>query len=144
MNSNHFIVKKQMNRIQRAHLVKEIMLLGNVLVKKKETVGKISIKNKVIILSRPMKPRNICGSPNAYYFKPRGIPLTELEEITLSLDEFEALRLKDVNGLQQQEAAEQMNVSRPTFQRILTNARKKVSEALVYSKALRIEEKIEE
>lgn len=133
-----------MNRIQRAHLVKEIMLLGNVLVKKKATVGKISIKNKVIILSRPMKPRNICGSPNAYYFKPRGIPLTELEEITLSLDEFEALRLKDVNGLQQQEAAEQMNVSRPTFQRILTNARKKVSEALVYSKALRIEEKIEE
>lgn len=97
----------------------------------------------MITLSRPIKPRNICGSPNAYYFKPRGIPLAQLEEVVLSLDEFEALRLKDVEGLQQEQAAEQMNVSRATFQRILANARQKVADSLVHSKALRIDKEVE-
>lgn len=95
----------------------------------------------MICLSRPVKPRNICCQPKAYYFKPRGIPLVELEEVVLLLDEFEALRLKDVEGLQQEQAAEQMHISRATFQRILTSARQKVADSIIHSKALRIEKK---
>ncbi len=64
--------------------------------------------------------------------------MTDLEEIVLQPDEFEALRLKDVQNLEQEPAAKQMGVSQPTFHRILTAARKKVSDALINGKAIRM------
>jgi uncharacterized protein len=77
--------------------------------------------------------------PHAVYFKPRGIPLTRLEEVSLSPDEFEAINLADRQGLYHEEAAGKMGVSRPTFGRILGSARRKVAQALVEGKALQIE-----
>jgi predicted DNA-binding protein (UPF0251 family) len=65
--------------------------------------------------------------------------MTMLEEVVLELDEMEAIRLADLEGLYQEEAAERMKVSRPTFGRIVAAARKKIAEALVAGKALRIE-----
>jgi predicted DNA-binding protein (UPF0251 family) len=72
-------------------------------------------------------------------FHPAGIPVQALGEIVLTLDEFEAIRLADLEGLYQEQAAERMIVSRPTFGRILAAAHRKVAEALSNGKALRIE-----
>jgi predicted DNA-binding protein (UPF0251 family) len=94
-------------------------------------------------MSRPKKDRCIRCQPNAIYFKPRGVPLIQLEEVCLSLDELETIRLADYEGLYHEQAAEKMNISRPTFGRILGEARRKVAEAVVDGKALRIEAKIE-
>jgi uncharacterized protein len=94
-------------------------------------------------MSRPKKERCIRCQPNALYFKPRGIPLIQLEEVGLSLDELEAIRLADYEGLYHEQAAEKMKISRPTFGRILGEARHKLAETLVEGKALRIETKIE-
>jgi uncharacterized protein len=77
--------------------------------------------------------------PGVTYFKPAGIPLKSLEEVRLSIEEAEALRLKDLEGLEQEEAAGKMAVSRPTFQRILASARRKVADVLLNGKAVRIE-----
>ena len=77
--------------------------------------------------------------PESNYFKPRGIPLSMLEEVILTVDELEALRLADLDGLYQEQAAEKMKVSRQTFGRIIESAHKKVAEALVKGKALKIE-----
>jgi hypothetical protein len=68
-----------------------------------------------------------------------GIPVTELDEVVMTLDEFEAQRLADLDGLYQAEGAERMNVSRATFSRILDSAHRKIADALVHGKALRIE-----
>jgi predicted DNA-binding protein (UPF0251 family) len=78
-------------------------------------------------------------APGATYFKPAGVPLRELEEVVLTLDELEALRLADLNGQYQESAAEQMKISRATFARIVEAARKKVADSLLHGKALRIE-----
>jgi uncharacterized protein len=88
---------------------------------------------------RPFCPRRIAGRPGASVFKPVGVPLRELDEVVLTLDEFEALRLADLNGLYQEQAAEQMEVSRPTFSRVVDSAHRKLADALVHGKALRIE-----
>jgi len=77
--------------------------------------------------------------PESNYFKPRGIPLSMLEEVILTVDEFEAIRLADMVGLYQEKAAEKMDVSRQTFGRIIDSAHKKLAEALVKGKALKIE-----
>ena len=77
--------------------------------------------------------------PESNYFKPRGIPLSVLEEVILTVDEFEAIRLADLEGLYQEQAAGRMGVSRPTFGRMMESAHKKVAEALVKGKALKIE-----
>ena len=90
-------------------------------------------------MSRPKKCRCINCTPNTSYFKPKGIPIFKLEEVSLSLDELEAIRLADYEGLYHEEAAEKMTVSRATFGRILNEARHKVAEAIVDGKALRIE-----
>ncbi len=63
----------------------------------------------------------------------------ELEQVVMTLDEFEAVRLADLGGLYQEQAAEEMGVSRPTFSRIVESAHRKVADALVHGKALRIE-----
>jgi len=88
---------------------------------------------------RPPCPRRVAGLPGRDYFKPRGVPVAALQEVVLRVDELEALRLGDLEGLYHEQAAEHMNVSRPTFGRIIGAARKKVAEALVEGKALRIE-----
>jgi predicted DNA-binding protein (UPF0251 family) len=71
-------------------------------------------------------------------FKPRGIPMSNLELVVLTLDELEALRLADLNGEQHEHAAAKMNISRPTFGRILERAHKTVADALLHGKALNI------
>jgi predicted DNA-binding protein (UPF0251 family) len=77
--------------------------------------------------------------PGITYFKPAGVPLRALEEIRLSVEEAEAIRLKDLEGLEQEQGAEKMNISRPTFQRVLASARQKMADALLNGKAIRIE-----
>jgi len=72
-------------------------------------------------------------------FKPAGVPASQLVEIVLEIDELESVRLADLEGLYQEDAAEQMNVSRQTFGRIVSSARKKVAQALVQGMSLRIE-----
>lgn len=90
-------------------------------------------------MPRPHCVRRVHGAPQACYFKPRGVPLTSLDEVVLALDELEAVRLADRDGLYQEDAAAKMNISRATFGRILDSAHKKIAEALVEGKALRIE-----
>jgi predicted DNA-binding protein (UPF0251 family) len=90
-------------------------------------------------LARPLKPKLVGEAPRTDYFKPRGIPLAQLEEVTLNVEELEALRLVDLEGMYQEDAAKEMGVSRQTIQRMITEARAKVIEALVTGKALRIE-----
>ncbi len=87
-------------------------------------------------MPRPKKPRKICGSPADTCFKPNGIPMGQLQSEELALDEFEALRLVDFNGLQQQEAAAEMAVSRQTLANLLKRARYKVAACLSQGKAL--------
>jgi len=76
--------------------------------------------------------------PNVTYFKPAGIPLRALGEVRLSVEEAEAIRLKDLESLEQEQGAERMNISRPTFQRVLASARQKVADALLNGRAVRI------
>jgi predicted DNA-binding protein (UPF0251 family) len=76
--------------------------------------------------------------PEVTYFKPSGIPVSELSEIILTVEELESIRLRDLEGMEQEECAEKMAVSRPTFHRVLAAARQKVAFALVNGAALRI------
>jgi len=89
-------------------------------------------------MPRPQKSRRIAHVPEVTYFKPAGMPMRSLEEIELSLEEAEALRLKDLEGMEQEPASARMNISRPTFQRILSSARRKVADALLNGRAVRI------
>lgn len=88
---------------------------------------------------RPQKCRRIVGRPLCDVFKPRGVPMRTLEKVILSLDEFEAIRLADHEGLDQAAAAARMNISRPTFTRLIETARRKVATALVKGEALVID-----
>jgi len=89
-------------------------------------------------MTRPKKDRCLKFNPEVLYFKPRGIPLSTLEEEELFHDELEALKLHDVDGLDQIEAAKKMKVSQPTFGRILDKAYKKIATAIVKGKAIKI------
>lgn len=89
-------------------------------------------------MSRPLKPRKVIFNPDVTYFKPRAIPLSELEEVDLGVDELEALKYCDLENLDQIKAAKKMKISQSTFQRVLSQARKKVAEALIKGKAIRI------
>ena len=90
-------------------------------------------------MSRPCKCRHVCANPRTDYFKPKGMPVSGLQAIGLTIDEFEAIRLADLEGLYQEDAARKMNISRQTFGNIIESARKKVADAIVNGKALRIE-----
>ena len=90
-------------------------------------------------MPRPVKWRRVAFLPQVNYFKPAGIPLRALEEISLSVEEAEAIRLKDIEGLEQEKCADRMHISRPTFQRVLSAARQKIADALLNGKAIRIE-----
>jgi len=95
-------------------------------------------------MPRPKKLRCVRCKPDATYFKPRGIPLIKLEEISITMDELEAIRLADYEGLYHEDAAERMKISRQTFGRILYEAHKRVAECLLKGKALKIETKQKE
>jgi len=89
-------------------------------------------------MPRPRLCRRIRFNTNITYFKPQGVPMRFLEIIELTSEEMEALRLKNVKGLDQEQAAKEMNTSQSTFQRILSSAYKKISNALINGKAIKI------
>lgn len=90
-------------------------------------------------MPRPPKSRTVSQTPSVTYFKPQGVPLRELETVFLGLDELEALRLADLEGLYQEQAAAQMGISRPTFSRLIAQAHQKVADALFHGRALAFE-----
>jgi predicted DNA-binding protein (UPF0251 family) len=90
-------------------------------------------------MGRPHIKRCVEYNPGISYFKPRGIPMDQLEEIHLKIDEREALRLADFEGLSQEDAGKRMGVSRATFGRIVERARKIVADALINGKAIHVE-----
>ena len=89
-------------------------------------------------MPRPRLNRNICFNPDVTYFKPQGVPMPLLDVIELTLEETEALRLKNVEGLNQIQCAEKMATSQSTFQRILAGAYNKISDAIINGKAIKI------
>ncbi len=90
-------------------------------------------------MTRPPKCRAVSSLPGVTYYKPAGIPLRLIEEVVLPVEGLEALRLKDLEGLEQEECAEKMGISRATFQRLLARSRTAVATALINGKALKIE-----
>jgi predicted DNA-binding protein (UPF0251 family) len=90
-------------------------------------------------MPRPRIFRRVWFQPNITYFKPAGIRMAGLEETILTVDEFEAVRLKDFLGLEQEKCAKKMKISQPTFHRLILTARKKISDAIVNGKAIRIQ-----
>ncbi len=93
-------------------------------------------------MPRNKKPRCLRFSPNVIYFKPQGIPLRELEENIILPDELEALKLYEVDELEQKEAARKMKISQPTFARLLGSANKKIANAIIKGKAIRLEKTV--
>ncbi len=92
-------------------------------------------------MARPCLCRKVQFNPEITYFKPQGIPVRCLEAVALSLEEMEALRLKNLEGFEQIKAAEKMNTSQSTFARILASAYQKITDALINGKAIKIEKK---
>lgn len=90
-------------------------------------------------MPRPRNFRNVVNKPDCTYFKPAGVPMRILEQVELGFDELEAVRLTCLEGMYQAEAAEKMNISRQTLGRILESAHKKIADALVNGKAVKIE-----
>jgi len=90
-------------------------------------------------MARPNKYRLVGFNPKINYFKPRGIPVLDLEEVCLTVDERETIRLADLEGLSHEEAGRQMGISRATFGRIVQQARKTIADAIIHGKAVRVE-----
>lgn len=90
-------------------------------------------------MTRPKCCRTIACIPDINYYKPKGIPSSLLEEVVLTLDEFEAIKLADFEGLYQEQAAVKMDISRQTFGRIIDSAHRKIADVLIHGKALKIE-----
>jgi len=90
-------------------------------------------------MARPKKRRMVAFNPDINYFKPRGIPMRDLSEVRLTVDELEAIRLADLLGMSHEAAGRQMHVSRATFGRIIEQARKVVADALINGKAINVE-----
>jgi len=89
-------------------------------------------------MPRPRLCRRIRFNPNITYFKPQGVPMRHLEVVELTAEEAEALRLKNIKDLDQTKCAKEMKTSQSTFQRILASAYKKVTEAIIEGKAIKI------
>jgi predicted DNA-binding protein (UPF0251 family) len=89
-------------------------------------------------MARPFKCRFVAREPGVVYFRPQGIPSDGLEVVVLGVDELEAVRLADLEGLYQEDAAKRMNVSRPTFGNIIRSAHAKIAQVIINGKALRI------
>lgn len=90
-------------------------------------------------MGRPRKDRLVAFNPEISYFKPRGIPMVDLNEVCITVDEREALRLADLDGLSHEESGQCMGVSRATFGRILHKARQTVADALINGKAIKVD-----
>ncbi|SFM39328.1 Predicted DNA-binding protein, UPF0251 family [Ectothiorhodospira mobilis] len=90
-------------------------------------------------MPRPRGPRRIVCHPHCTYFKPAGVPLRDLEESVLQMEEVEAIRLADLEGQYHEDAARSMGVSRSTFSRTLVSARRKMAMAILQGRAIRIE-----
>jgi len=90
-------------------------------------------------MPRPRICRRVSFKPMVTYFKPVGKRMIELSETSLTIDEFEAVRLKDLEELDQEACAKKMGISQPTFHRLITFARKKMADAIVNGKAIKIE-----
>ncbi|MEM0343738.1 MAG: DUF134 domain-containing protein [Thermoplasmata archaeon] len=90
------------------------------------------------MMPRPKRCRRVCYEPGFKFFKPQGIPLDLLEKREIELDELEAIRLADMLGLSQVEAAGLMNISQPTFSRILASGRRKIAECIINGLALKM------
>ncbi|MBM3708200.1 MAG: DUF134 domain-containing protein [Actinobacteria bacterium] len=88
---------------------------------------------------KPRKKRNVLYPPGIQYFKPQGIPVHHLNFINVTVDEYEAVRLADYENMRHEDAAKLMNISRPTFTRLLESAHLKIGDAIVNGKAIRIE-----
>lgn len=89
-------------------------------------------------MPRPKLQRRVCSAPRTTFYKPRGVPLRILEIVEVTLEEWEALRLRHEEGLNQTESAKRMQTSQSTFQRILSGAQKKIAGAVVNGKAVKI------
>jgi predicted DNA-binding protein (UPF0251 family) len=87
----------------------------------------------------PYRKRRIHQPPNFQNFKPTGIPRKILKTLTLTVDEYEAIRLADYHGFEHLQAAEKMNISRPTFTRLIEKARHKIAQTIVDGKELVVE-----
>jgi len=87
---------------------------------------------------RPRKCKGVLAEPDVTYFKPRGVPLRSLDEVELTVEEFEAVRLNDLEKMKQVEVAEKMGISQPTLHRLLQSAHEKIADALTKGKAIRI------
>lgn len=92
----------------------------------------------LLFMSRPRKKRCIFFNPNVVYFKPQGIPMRFLKEVSLEIDELEALRLCDYKKMDQIDAGKKMKISQSTLQRTLTSARQKTAQALITGKAIKV------
>lgn len=90
-------------------------------------------------MPRRRRFRRVRFLPEVTYFKPSGVRTANLEETVLTIDELEALRLKDLEEMSQKEAAKRMDISQPTFNRVLASARKKAADSIVNGKAIRVE-----
>lgn len=89
-------------------------------------------------MARPRICRRVRSNPDIVFFKPRGVPMSLLEEVVIALDEYEAIRLKDLEGFDQESCAKKMNISQPTFHRLVLGARKKIADAIINGKAIKI------
>ncbi|MFP4403582.1 MAG: DUF134 domain-containing protein [Candidatus Woesearchaeota archaeon] len=87
---------------------------------------------------RPRKIKFVNFKPEVTYFKPRAVPLSKLEEVEITMDELETMRLSNIEKINQLEAAEKMNIHQSTFQRTLIRAREKITDALINGKAIKI------
>jgi len=92
-----------------------------------------------IKMPRPRRCRRVGFHPGSTFFKPSGVPRRGLEFVMLTIDEYESIRLKDLLGLSQEDCAKKMDISQPTFHRLVVSARKKIADSIVNGKALRIE-----
>lgn len=90
-------------------------------------------------MPRPRICRRVRFKPNVTYFKPAGVRMINLDEIILTIDEYEAVRLIDLNEIEQGKAAKEMKISQPTLSRLLKSGRKKLAEAIIKGKAIKIE-----
>ena len=90
-------------------------------------------------MPRPCLRRRVRGRPNSSYFKPAGIRMIDLKESVLEMAEFEAIRLVDLNNASQEEAGKKMQISQSTLSRVLKGGRKKIADAVVNGKAIKVE-----
>ncbi|MCK5039863.1 MAG: DUF134 domain-containing protein [Candidatus Aenigmarchaeota archaeon] len=89
-------------------------------------------------MARPKKIKIVNFEPGVTYFKPRAVPLNTLQEVELTIEELESLRLSDLEELSQTDSAQKMHIHQSTFQRTLSRARQKITDALVNGKAIKI------